>query len=127
MSILMPLIAKAPAVTKTSEVMSMNGDVLLQNIFSVFIIAIILEAAVMALFNLSALKGLDRNRAIEATRDGIIIIVAFFLCWKVDILRIFRGTGMNMPWMVDVIISGLVLARMTNFVRQVMSRFKAED
>jgi hypothetical protein len=127
MSVIVPFIAKAPIISKASEVFTMNGEVLIQNIFSIFVIAIILEAAIMAVFTLSAFKGLDRNRAIEATRDGIIILIAFFICYKIEVLRIFRGTGINMPWVLDVVISGLVLARMTNFVRQVMARFKSED
>jgi hypothetical protein len=102
----------------------MNGDVLIQNVINIFIISIILEAAVMAVFSMSALRDLDSSRPIEATRDAIIIIVAFFLCYKVDILRIFRGTGIAVPHILDVIISALVLTRMSNFIRQVMTRFK---
>ena len=105
----------------------MNGDVLIQNIINIFVIAIILEAAIMAVFSLSSLKGLDATRPFEATRDAIIIIIAFFLCYKVNILRIFRGTGINVPRILDVIISALVLTRMANFIRQMMSRFKRED
>lgn len=102
----------------------MNGDVLIQNVINIFIISIILEAAVMAVFSMSALRDLESSRPIEATRDAIIIIVAFFLCYKVDILRIFRGTGIAVPRILDVVISALVLTRMSNFIRQLMNRFK---
>ncbi len=102
----------------------MNGDVLIQNIINIFVISIILEAAVMAIFSMSALRDLESSRPVEATRDAIIILVAFFLCYKVEVLRIFRGTGLDFPRILDVIISALVLTRMSNFIRQLMARFK---
>ena len=105
----------------------MNGDVLLQNIINIFIISIILEASIMAVFSMSALKNFESTRPMEATRDAIIIIVSFLLCYKVDMLRVFLGTGMKIPNIIDIIISSLVMARMTNFILTVMSRFKGED
>ncbi|HMB19568.1 MAG TPA: hypothetical protein VKQ10_00745 [Spirochaetota bacterium] len=104
----------------------MNGDVLIQNIINLFVIAIILEAAVMAVFSMSALRDASSSRPIEATRDAIIIVIAFFLCYKVNALQIFRGTGLRFPDILDVVISALVLTRMTNFVRGFMSRFRQE-
>jgi hypothetical protein len=104
----------------------MNGDVLIQNIINIFIISIILEAAIMAVFSMSALRDLESSRPFEATRDALIIIVAFFLCYKVEILRVFRGTGINVPRILDIVISALVLTRMSNFIRQLMSRLKRE-
>ncbi|MBP7586121.1 MAG: hypothetical protein KBA61_18915 [Spirochaetes bacterium] len=105
----------------------MNGDVLLQNLVNIFIISIILEAAVMAIFSVSALKGLDSNRAVESTRDIIIILVAFFLCYKVPQLRVFPRTGLDIPKILDIVISMLVLSRMTLLIRALMARFKSED
>lgn len=104
----------------------MNGDVLIQNIINIFIVAIIMEAAVMAVFSMGSLKDLGDTRPFEATRDVIIILLAFFICWKVGILRIFRNTGINLPKILDVVISALVLARMANFIRQLMDRIKAK-
>lgn len=105
----------------------MNGDALLQNVVNIFIISIILEASVMAIFSVSALKGLESSRPIESTRDILIIIVAFFLCYKVDQLRIFLRTGLDIPKIIDIIISTLVLARMTLLLRSLMARLKGED
>ncbi|HON78540.1 MAG TPA: hypothetical protein PK544_08635 [Spirochaetota bacterium] len=105
----------------------MNGDILLQNLINIFIISIILEAAVMAVFSVSALRGMSTNRAVESTRDIIILLVAFFLCFKVQDLRIFVRTGLDIPKMLDIVISSLVLTRMTMFVRTILSRMKGEE
>jgi hypothetical protein len=105
----------------------MNGEVLIQNIVNIFIIAVILEASIMAIFSMSVIKDLEKNRAIEATRDAIIIIAAFIICYKVTTLRVFLKTGVKIPVLIDIIISTLVLARMTNLIRTLMSRFKTED
>ncbi len=105
----------------------MNGEILIQNIINIFIIALILEASIMAVFSMAAFKGIEASRAVESARDAIIIIVAFFLCYKVEALRIFRRTGLAIPTIIDIVISTLVLTRITIFIRQLMSRFKNED
>jgi len=112
---------------RNREVSKMNIEVLIQNIINLFVVAIIIEAAVMALFSMSSLWDMGSKRPVVATRDGIIIIVSFLLCYKVEVLSVFRKTGMNLPAMIDVIISALVLARMTNFVNSFMSRMRRED
>ena len=104
----------------------MKGEILLQNIVNLFVIAIILEAAVMAIFSSSALSDMQSSRVIEATRDGLIIVISLFVCYKVGVLRIFQGTGIKLPFILHTIISALVLTRMINFIRQVTSRFKQE-
>lgn len=104
----------------------MKGEILLQNVVNLVIIAVILEAAIMAIFTIDTLKELQPTRAIEATRDLLVIIVSLFICYKVEALRIFKGTGIKLPMAADTIISALVLARITNFVRQITSRFKQE-
>ena len=104
----------------------MNGDVLIQNIINLFVMAIILEAAIMAIFSMSAFRDMKMTRAVEATRDVIVLLAAFFLCYKVDVLHVFRGTGLKIPVLFDIIISTLVLTRMTNFVRQVFNRLRQD-
>ena len=102
----------------------MNGETLLQNVFNLFIMAIILEASVMAIFSLSTLKNLSSSRAFETTRDVIILILAFILCYKVSILTIFRGTGIKLPYILDTVISALVLTRMTNIIKSFLLKLK---
>jgi hypothetical protein len=102
----------------------MNGEVLLQNVFYLFIIAIILEASVMAIFSMAIMKKLSDRTPVEAARDALIILLAFILCYKVKLLTIFRGTGIKLPYLLDTVISGLVLARMTYFIREFLSKFR---
>jgi hypothetical protein len=105
----------------------MNIDVLLQNIVSLFVIAVIIEAAVMAVFSMSSLREIGSKRPVEATRDGLILILSFFICYKIETFSVFKGTGIAIPRLMDVIISALVLMRLTNFVWHFMSRFRRED
>src|SRR5512136_1014295 len=102
----------------------MKGEVLLMNIVNLFIISIVLNMAVMAIFSISSLKKLSSSRSFEASRDLIVILLSLFICYKVDILRIFKGTGINIPFLLDVVVSALVLATMMNFIRQFLSRLK---
>jgi len=104
----------------------MNLEALIQNVINLFVIAIILEAAIMAVFRMPSLRGVNSSRPAEATRDGIIIVISLLLCYKVGVLRLFRGTGIDFPRLVDVIISALVLARMTTFISGFVSRVKGE-
>jgi hypothetical protein len=104
----------------------MKGEMLLQNVLNLFIISIVLNAAVMAIFSMSSLKKLSSSRSVEATRDLIILLLSLFVCYEVDILRIFKGTGINVPFILDTVISALVLSTMINFVRQLMARLKQD-
>ena len=105
----------------------MKGEVLLMNIVNLFIISIVLNAAIMAIFQISTLKKMSAIRSVEATRDLLVILLSLFICYKVNILRVFRGTGINIPYILDVIISALVLTTMINFVKQFLSRLKQGD
>jgi hypothetical protein len=105
----------------------MKGEILIQNVFYLFIIAIVLEAAVMAIFSLTALKDTAENKPVKVARDMIVLGVSFFICYKVETLNVFRGTGIDLPRLLDVAISALVLTRMANFIRDFISRIKYMD
>ncbi len=105
----------------------MNADILFQNIFTLFLIAIILEAAIMGVFSIASLKQINNAVAVDAARDALIIILAFILCYKVEMLTVFRGTGIKLPNMLDTIISALVLTRITNIVRAFLSKMRSGD
>ncbi len=102
----------------------MKPEILLQNIVNLFIISIVLYAAVTAIFSMSAIKRMPAMRSLDATRDVIIILMSLFLCYRVDVLRLFKGTGLNIPLILDVILSSLVLAAMVNFIRNFMTRLR---
>ncbi|PKL35135.1 MAG: hypothetical protein CVV44_23215 [Spirochaetae bacterium HGW-Spirochaetae-1] len=105
----------------------MNGEVLVQNVFNLFIVAIILESSIMALFSMSALKDISNSKPVEIARDSLILILALVLCYKVELLTLFRGTGIKLPLILDTAISALVLTRMTNFLKDFFSRIRLED
>ncbi|MCU0847997.1 MAG: hypothetical protein MUD12_08945 [Spirochaetes bacterium] len=102
----------------------MKGEVFIQNIFNLFIIAIILEASIMAVFSMAALKDLTENRALQGARDAIILILSLVLCYKVEILNIFVNTGVRLPHILDTIISALVLMRLTTLIRDFFHKIK---
>ncbi|MCP4132504.1 MAG: hypothetical protein GY754_16140 [bacterium] len=104
----------------------MNGEALVQNVFNFFIIAIIMEASVMAIFSIIE-KNFVENKAVEAARDILILILAFVLCSQVDMLNLFKGTKIKLPKLLYLVISSLVLARMTHLVREFLSRFKSNE
>lgn len=104
----------------------MKGEILLQNVINLFIIAVILESAIMAIFSMSELKNRKGSRPVEATRDAIIIVISLLICYKVDMLLLFKGTGIVLPLPVNVVLSGLVLSRMVAFVSRFASRFKQD-
>ncbi|MBN2040140.1 MAG: hypothetical protein JW864_08875 [Spirochaetes bacterium] len=104
----------------------MKGEILLLNIVNLFIISIVLNAAVTAVFSMSVFKKMSTSRPVEASRDVVVILLTLFICYKIDVLRIFKGTGINMPMLLDTILSALVLTSMINFIRQLMSRMKQE-
>ncbi len=105
----------------------MNGEILVQNVFNLFVIAIIIEAAVMAVFQISAMRDLESTKPFQTARDALILILAAVLCYKVQILTLFRGTGIKLPYILDTVISALVLTRMTYFIRDFFSRIKLEQ
>jgi len=102
----------------------MKGEILIQNIFNLFIIAIILEASIMAIFSMSALREISESRPVEMARDALILILSFVLCYKVSILTVFGGTGIKLHYLLDTAISALVLMRMTNFIRDFFERIR---
>ena len=104
----------------------MNGEILFQNVFTLFIIAIILESSIMALFTTSILKSMSSNISVATVRDVLIIVLAFVLCYKVQMFTLFRGTGIKLPYLLDTVVSALVLARMTNLIREFLGRMKQE-
>lgn len=107
-------------------VFPMNGEILIQNVFNLFVIAIIIEAAVMAIFQMSAMKDLESSLPFQTARDALILILAAVLCYKVPILTLFKGTGIKLPYILDTVVSALVLTRMTFFIRDFFSRIKIE-
>ncbi len=105
----------------------MKGEILIQNVFNLFVVAIILEASIMAIFSMTALKDITNSKPVEAARDALILILAGVLCYKVKLLTVFGGTGINLPFILDTVISALVLTRMTNFIKDFFQKIKISN
>ncbi len=102
----------------------MKFEVLIQNVFILFIIAIIMESCVMAIFSLTALKEMSETRPAQVARDTIVIILALVLCYKVELLSLFSGTGIKLNHYMNTVISALVLVRLTNLVGDFFNKLR---
>jgi hypothetical protein len=106
----------------------MKLDVLIQNLFYLFIFAIVLEVAIMAVFSMTALKDISENRPIKIARDFVVITLAWLICYKSNLLNLFKDTGITLIgerwYRLDVIISALVMAGFTNIVSSIFEKMK---
>jgi len=106
----------------------MKIDILIQNIFYIFIFSIVLEVAIMAVFSMTALRDVADNRPVKIARDVVVIILAWLICYKSNLLNIFNNTGIGLIgerwYRLDVIISALVMAGFTNVVSIFFERMR---
>ena len=102
----------------------MKFEMLVQNVFILFVIALIMESCVMAIFSMTALKDISENRPVQVARDCIVILLALVLCFKVEILSIFAGTGIHLHKYLDTAISALVLMRLTNLISDFFNKLR---
>lgn len=102
----------------------MKFEILIQNVFILLVIAIILESCVMAIFSMTALKDVSENRPVHVARDVIVLALAVILCFKVEILRLFNGTGIHLHYYLDTAISALMLTRLTNLVGDFFTKIR---
>jgi len=100
----------------------MKLEMLIQNIFTLFIVAIIIEASIMAIFSLSALREANDTKPVETAQDVLILVIAAVLCLKVEIFSVFINTGVKLPHLLDIAISTLVLSRMTKIIKDFFAR-----
>lgn len=94
----------------------MKFEILVQNVFILFVIAIIIESCAMAIFSLTALKDTAESRPVLVARDTFVVILALVLCYKVELLSLFSGTGIHVHKYIDTAISALMLVGLTNVV-----------
>jgi len=78
----------------------------------------------MAIFSMTALKDTSETRPVQIARDTIVIILAIVLCYKVEILSLFAGTGIHLHKYLDTAISALVLVRLTNVIGDFFGKFR---
>jgi DNA integrity scanning protein DisA with diadenylate cyclase activity len=102
----------------------MKFEVLIQNVFILFIVAIIIEICVMAVFSMTAVKDMSETRPVQVARDTIVLLLAVVLCYKVDVFDLFAGTGIKLHKYLGTAISALVLVGLTNLVSDFFSKFR---
>ena len=102
----------------------MKFEILIQNVFILFVIAIIIESCAMAIFSLTALKDISENRTVQITRDTFVVVLALLLCYKVELLSLFAGTGIKLHKYIDTAISALMLVGLTNVVNGFFSKMR---
>jgi hypothetical protein len=102
----------------------MKFEMLIQNVFILLVIALILESCVMAIFSMTALKDTSESRPVQVARDLIVILLALVLCFKVDLLSLFAGTGIHLHKYLDTAISALVLVRLTNLISDFFNKLR---
>ncbi len=102
----------------------MKFEILIQNVFILFVIAIIIESCAMAIFSLTALKDISENRTVQVTRDTFVVLLALLLCYKVELLSLFAGTGIKLHKYIDTAISALMLVGLTNVVNGFFSKMR---
>ena len=102
----------------------MKFEILIQNVFILFVISIIMESCVMAIFSLTALKDISETRPVQVARDTIIVLLAVVLCYKVELLSLFSGTGIHLHKYLDTAISALMLVRLTNLVGDFFNKMR---
>ncbi len=104
----------------------MKGDILFNNLFNIFIVSLIVEAAVMAVFSLAAFKYASNKKPIEISRDFFVLIVSVFICFNVSAISLFNKTGLNVPHPFDLAITSLVMVRLANLVRDFFASIRFE-
>jgi hypothetical protein len=108
----------------------MKGDILFQNIFTLFLIAIILECSISAFFSISLMENFRESTVGKSVREIVILLLAFFICWKVKKLTLFGGTGITIGAdlkihdLFDSLIAALVVSRIAFFIRDLANKIK---
>lgn len=102
----------------------MKFEILVQNVFILFVIAIIIESCAMAIFSLTALKDTAESRPVLVARDTFVVILALVLCYKVELLSLFSGTGIHVHKYIDTAISALMLVGLTNVVNGFFAKLR---
>jgi hypothetical protein len=95
----------------------MNFEVLIQNIFYLFVIAIVLQLIMMSMFSLAPFKNLSGSMSAEALKDTILLVLAVWLCYKYNLGTLFKKTGVNIPHLFDAVLTGLMITGMANIIR----------
>jgi hypothetical protein len=102
----------------------MKTDLLLNALFSMLLFSLVVEGAVAAIFSITAMRVIETKRAVSTSREAITFILGAFLVYYIEPLRLFKAAGLNLPMIADIIVSSMVLMRMTGFIRDLMAKVR---
>lgn len=98
------------------------NNLLLQNIITVFLMALVIEACVSILFSITAVRIVEHTMAVKTTKEAVTFITAFIVIFFMKSVRIFHGSGIYLPEIVDYIITSLVAVRFMLFIRNLFAK-----
>jgi hypothetical protein len=82
----------------------------------------------MAVFSMTALKDVSENRPVKIARDVVVLLLAWLICYKSNLLNLFKDTGITLIgerwYKLDVVISALVMAGFTNIVSGIIDKMR---
>lgn len=103
----------------------MNTNLLLNSLFTMLLVSFIVEGAVAAIFSITAMRVIETKRTVQTSREAITFIVGALLVYYIEPLRLFKAAGINFPLIGDIIVSSMVLMRLTGFIRDLFAKVRA--
>ena len=102
----------------------MNTNLLLNSLFTMLLFSFIVEGAVSAVFSITAMRVIETKRAVSTSREAITFILGAALVYYVEPLRLFKAAGINFPLPGDIVVSSMVLMRLSGFIRDLMMKVR---
>lgn len=100
----------------------MNGMVILQNMILLFILGIVFESAISAIFSITAIKSARGKVIVRSSKEALLYLTVFVVCFFLPDARILKNSGINVPMILDYILSSLVTARFSMLAGDIFSR-----
>jgi hypothetical protein len=102
----------------------MKSSILLANFANIFLMAVVVEIALAAVFSITAVKDYENKTPVKITKEVVTFLVCFFVCWFFPVLRLFLGTDLGIKPVPDIVITSLVLTRLTGVIRDIFVRLR---
>ena len=103
----------------------MNTNLLLNSLFTMLLVSFIVEGAVAAVFSITAMRVIETKRTVQTSREAITFLVGAALVYYIEPLRLFKAAGINFPLIGDIIVSSMVLMRLTGFIRDLFAKVRS--
>ena len=102
----------------------MKADILLNALLNMLMFSFIIEGAVASIFSITAMRVIETKRAVQTSREAITFIVCACAVFYVEPLRLFKAAGITFPMIGDIIVSAMVLMRLTGFIRDLFNKIR---